>query len=139
MREREWPNFYKDDLDVLDLLKNELEFIESGAARQSSPAPWLPSSTFLSSPICINYKDAAHNHPCDDCLLMALVPTARRGEKVPCHHIPLTEDGKTVADLEPSKPQEEIEDEIKNWLRRMIAMLEIVRGKLPPDVFPGKP
>lgn len=132
MQEKEWSKFYKDDLDVLEILKAELDAIEKGGLKGSARTPWLPESTFQGSPVCINSGDPARNHPCDECLLMELVPTARRAEKVPCHHIPVTHDGKTLEDLARSKTQEEIAIEIKDWLRRMITTLEGVRGKLSP-------
>jgi hypothetical protein len=128
MQEKEWGEFYKNDLDVLDLLKAELDFLEKGGHRNSARTPWLPDSTFRDSPICINFGDPGRNHPCDECLLMELVPSARRAEKIPCLHIPVTQEGKTVDELGRSKTQKEIEIEIMNWLRRMIATLEGVRG-----------
>jgi len=62
---------------------------------------------------------------------MELVPTTHRADKIPCRHIPVTPEGKTVNDLAQNKTQEEIDEEIKNWLRRMIATLEGVRGIKP--------
>lgn len=136
MQEKEWSEFYKGDLDVLELLKAELEAIEKGGHRSEARTPWMPASTFQGSPICLNSGDPARNHPCDECLLMELVPTALRAEKVPCHHIPVTPDGKTLDELGRYKTQKEIENEIKKWLRRMIATLEGVRGKPSPRPAP---
>ena len=131
MQEKAWSEFYKGDLDVLDLLKAELDFMEKGGHGRSR-TPWLPESTFQDSPICINSGDPGRNHPCDECLLMELVPSARRAETIPCRHIPVTQEGKTVEDLGRSKTQAEIEQEISNWLRRMIGTLEGVRGNPSP-------
>jgi hypothetical protein len=131
MQDKEWSNFYKGDLDVLEILKAELDFMEKGGHRSSPRAPWLPGSTFQDSPICINSDDPARSHPCDECLLMELVPTTHRADKIPCRHIPVTREGKTVNDLAQDKTQEEIDEEIKNWLRQMIATLEGVRGIKP--------
>ena len=131
MQGKAWSDFYKGDLDVLELLKAELDFMEKSEGR-SFRTPWLPASTFQDSPICINSGDPRRNHPCDECLLMELVPSARRAETIPCRHIPVTQEGKTVEELGRSKSQKEIEYEIKNWLRRMIATLEGVRGHSSP-------
>lgn len=124
MQEKEWCDFYKDDQDVLEILKSELDFIEKGGYKRTARTPWLPASTFQDSSICLNSRDPDRNHPCDECLLMELVPPARRAEKVPCHHIPVTQEGETVDDLERTETQDEMENKVKNWLRRMIATLE---------------
>lgn len=136
MQDKEWSGFYKDDWDVLDLLKAELDYYEKDGQRDAARTPWRPAPTFQASPICINSGDPARSHPCDVCLLMELVPAAHRAEKIPCHHIPVTPDGKTLADLGRTKTQAEIENEIKSWLRRMIATLEGVRGKPSPRPAP---
>ncbi|HLY60039.1 MAG TPA: hypothetical protein VKV95_04685 [Terriglobia bacterium] len=132
MQEKEWNEFYKDDLDVLELLKGELEFIEKGGHKNPDKAPWLPSSAFQGTPICLNFEEPNRTHPCDECLLMELVPAARRAEKVPCHHIPLTAEGKTLENLGGAKTGAEIDQEVRNWLRRMIATLEGLRGTPSP-------
>jgi hypothetical protein len=136
MQEKEWCEFYKDDRDVLEILKSELDLIEKGGYGRSVRTPWLPTSTFQDSLTCLNFGDPNRSGPCDECLLMALVPPERRSEKIPCHHIPVTQEGKTVHDLERSETQGEMEDIVKNWLRRMIAMLEEVSGK--PSPAPGE-
>lgn len=116
-----------DDRDVLEVLKSELDFIEKGGYGRSVRTPWLPTSIFQDSLTCLNFGDPQRSHPCDECLLMALVPPERRSENVPCHHIPLTPEGKTIAVLERNADQDEMEETVKTWLRRMINNLEEVR------------
>ena len=74
-----------DDRDVLDVLKFELDFIEKGGYGRSVRTPWQPTSIFQDSLTCLNFGDPNRSHPCDECLLMALVPPERCAEKVPCH------------------------------------------------------
>jgi hypothetical protein len=116
-----------DDRDVLELLKSELAFIETGGYSHTSAKRWRPSSIFHDSPICLNFADPNRGHRCEDCLLTALVPPPRLGEKVPCHFIPLNPEGETVHYLEANEPPEVVEQRVREWLRRMIAVLEAAR------------
>ncbi len=128
-----------DDRDVLEVLKFELDFIESGGYGRSVRTPWLPTSIFQDSLTCLNFGDPHRTRPCDECLLMALVPPERRSEEVPCHYIPLTPQGETVDHLERNATQDVKEEVVKNWLRRMIKILEDARAEQakPPAVSTG--
>ena len=44
-----------DDRDILELLKDELGFIEKGGYVRSVHTPWKLTSTFQESATCINY------------------------------------------------------------------------------------
>ena len=118
----------KDDRDVLELLKAELNFIEKGGYGRSVRTPWLPTSIFEDSLSCLNFGDPTHSRPCEECSLMEFVPAERRKEKVPCHHIPLSEKGETVDVLEHWDNQAEMEDAVKKWLRTTIKRLEEERA-----------
>jgi hypothetical protein len=122
-------NMPTDDRDVLEVLKSELDFIEKGGYGRSVRTPWLPTSTFQDSPTCLNFGDPQRSHPCEECILMALVPAERRSEKVPCHHIPLTPDGRSIDFLERNGTPDDVEEAVKAWLRCMIGILEEVRSE----------
>jgi hypothetical protein len=124
-RRRKMPT---DDRDTLEVLKAELDFIEKGGYGRSVRTPWLPTSMFQDSLTCLNFGDPQQRHPCDECLLMALVPAERRSEKIPCHHIPLNPGGETVDFLERNGTQDEMEERVKNWLRNTIKFLEEIRS-----------
>ncbi len=111
----------KDDRDILELLEAELDFVEKGGYGRSVRTPSLPTSLFQDSPSCFCFPFHDHN---DTCVLMQFVPSERRSEGLPCHHIPLNEAGDTVALLERTGDQEEIEDVVKNWLREKIAEIQ---------------
>jgi hypothetical protein len=51
---------------------------------------------------------------------MQYVPESSRGEDVPCHHIPLDQQRRTIATLDESEGQEIL----KQWLRAEISRLE---------------
>ncbi len=119
----------KDDRDILEVLKFELNFIEKGGYGRSVRTPWLPTSIFQDSLICINFGDPKRSRPCEECLLMQFVPPERRSEKVPCHHIPLSSEGETIHTLECWEGQEDMEEVVKRWLRATIERIEQERAK----------
>ena len=120
----------KDDRDILDILRFELDFLEKGGYGRSVRTPWKPTSAFQDSLTCINFGDPYRSHPCNDCLLMQFVPEERRSETVPCHHIALDESGQTVDTLEAQENQEGLEERVKNWLRVTIKRIEQERATL---------
>ncbi len=116
----------KDDRDILEILKSELDFIEKGGYGRSVRTPWKPTSIFQDSLTCVNFGDPEMSRPCDECLLMEFVPPERRSESVPCHHIPLNEAGETVDRISQRDNQEEA---VTNWLRTTISRLEEARAQ----------
>ncbi|HSB74594.1 MAG TPA: hypothetical protein VLC12_03040 [Terriglobales bacterium] len=119
----------EDDRDLLEVLKFELSFLEHGGYGRSVRTPWKPTSMFEDSLTCLNFGDAAHSHPCDQCLLFALVPEYSRNENVPCHHIVLNQKGDTLATLDQGYNQLELEETLKSWLRHTIQRLERERAE----------
>ncbi len=119
----------KDDRDILELLKFELNFLEQGGYGRSVRTPWKPTTAFLDSITCINFGDPERTRPCDECLLMDFVPSGAREENVPCHHIPLNPKGETVDSIERYDNQQEVEEKLKAWLRTAIAQLEAERAR----------
>ncbi len=119
----------KDDRDILELLKFELNFLEQGGYGRSVRTPWKPTSMFQDSISCLNFSDPERTRPCSECLLMDFVPPAARGEDVPCHHILLNDKGETVDSIERYDNQQEVEEKFRDWLRATIARLEAERAK----------
>src|SRR5436189_3701315 len=98
--EREGLTMAKDDRDLLELLKQELSFIEEGGYGRSVRTPWLPKSIFQDSLSCLNYGYPYRAHPCSECHLLDFVHQEDRAQPVPCHFIPLNEAGNTIEELE---------------------------------------
>jgi hypothetical protein len=108
----------------LDLLKAELNFVKKGGYGRSPREPWRAQLIFEDSPSCMNYDCKDNPAPCAECALMQFVPPEKRGEKVPCRHIPLTPAGETLMELYRGGTEQEVEDALADWLRREIAKLE---------------
>ena len=114
----------KDDRDLLELLKEELSFIEQGGYGRSVRTPWKPTSTFQDSLTCINYGYPYRAHPCNECRLIDFVSKEDRTTTIPCHHIRLNEEGDTIMNLEAAENQHKLEAEVKDWLRHKIKEIE---------------
>lgn len=119
----------KDDRDILEILQEELDFIEKGGYGRSVRTPWHPKSAFQDSLICINYADPNHTRPCSECHLLAFVNPEHQDEEIPCHFIPLNESGETIETLELEDDQAKLEEKIKEWLRARIRDIQEERSK----------
>ena len=108
---------------ILDVLKKELQFVESGGYRD--PDRWRPSFIFEDSPTCI-HPDRSKPQPCQQCPLMLFVPVSRRRTPIPCRHIPLNDEGFTLDSMYSWDTSEEIEATVRQWLIKTITKLETV-------------
>ncbi|MGO9606495.1 MAG: hypothetical protein ACLQAT_24410 [Candidatus Binataceae bacterium] len=104
-----------------------MKFLEEGGYADTPFAPWRAPYIFEDSPSCLNFGDAARPHPCINCLLTQLVPPESRKKDVPCRFIPLNDKGQTIDSLYRTGTQEEIEEALRNWLRREISRIEAER------------
>ncbi len=114
----------KDDRNTLEVLKAELNFVKKGGYGRSHREPSRAELAFEDSPTCMNFDTMEDRVPCAECILMQFVPADKRGEKVPCRHIPLTSEGDTLLYLYRSGTEQEIDETLANWLEREIAKLE---------------
>lgn len=115
----------RDERDILELLKSELDFIEKGGYGRSVRTPWKATSPFRDSLTCVNYALPQKSHPCSECHLIDFVPADKRSEELPCHAIPLNPAGDTVESLE--HDQTKLEEALKEWMRAKINELEAAR------------
>ena len=123
----------RDERDLLEVLKFELEFLEQGGYGRSPRTPWRPQYIFEDSLTCMNYDSKENPGPCSDCVLMHLVPSDRRSEKIPCRHIPFNVPSETLDSLYRHSDQNEIEETVENWLRATIQRLEEERAAIRRD------
>jgi hypothetical protein len=112
----------KDERDLLQVLKFELQFLEDGGYGHSPRTPWRPQYIFEDSLTCMNYDSKENPSPCRDCVLMQLVPRERRSEKT--RHIPFNVSGDTLDSLYRRRDQIETEETVGNWLRTTIQGVE---------------
>jgi hypothetical protein len=117
--------------ELLKALKFELHFLEHGGYERSVRDPRRELSVFQDSPSCLNYALPERKHPCSECLLINFVPAEKRGESIPCHHIPLNESGDTLEKLQGYGRDLEVESATREWLRKTIAELETESTKQP--------
>ena len=120
-----WLVMTKDDRDILELLKSELDFLEKGGYGRSVRTPRLPTSIFQDSPSCACFPFRTHDN---ECALMEFVPSEFHSKDVPCHFIPLNETGETAAMFEGRDDQQRLEEAVKNWLRARIERIEQERA-----------
>lgn len=131
----------RDERDLLDVLKAELEFLETGGYAQSPKSQWRPRYIFEDSPSCMNQDTAESRGPCSACVLMHLVPTEFRGTRIPCRHIPLSSRGETLDSMYRYDDQRRIEETVGTWLHETIRGLEHQRNvsKAPRGTTPTPP
>jgi hypothetical protein len=125
---KEGDSMAKDDRDILELLKEELAFVEQGGYGRSVRTPWLPKSAFQDSLTCINYADPDRSNPCTECHLIDFVTNEHRSEEVPCHFIALNEAGETIKDLEAQGDQAKLEATLMEWMKAQIKQIEEQRA-----------
>ena len=113
-----------DKRDILQVLRAELAFVDSGGYRKTQRFPWRPNFVFEDSPTCFNFHDPDNPQPCSECLLMEFVPQDRRETRFPCRHIPLTSRGETVNSFYEWGTEDELETALRAWLLRIIAVVE---------------
>lgn len=118
----------KDNRDILELLKDELVFIEKGGYGRSVRTPWMPKSIFQDSLSCLNFGYPYRAHSCADCHLVDFVDPQYQSQPVPCHFIPLNEAGSTVEQLELEGNETKMTNAVKGWLRGKIDQIEAERS-----------
>src|ERR1700724_713640 len=67
----------KDERDLLEVLKFELDFLEQGGYGRSPRTPWRPLYIFEDSLTCLNYDSYCDHRPQTTCVLMHSVAPKR--------------------------------------------------------------
>lgn len=119
----------KDERDVLEVLKSELEYLKNGG--YSNQESWAPRFIFEDSPTCLDFGHRDNPSPCTGCVLIDFVPTQYRSQRFPCRHIPLDALGQTLDALYRQCDQAEVEKVVCNWLQVTIRRLEQEREAYP--------
>ena len=114
----------RDNHTLLEVLRKELQFLEGGGYDRVAAHYWKPVSVFQNSVSCPNVDDPNKSVPCHKCTYYELVPPHTRDESVPCHFIPLNDEGETIHSMERQYSQEELLEAVGVWLRTTIKKLE---------------
>ena len=117
-----------DDRDILEVLEEELDFIDKGGYGRSVRTPWLEKSIFQDSLSCLNYGYPYRAHPCNECSLIDFVSPEFQTASIPCHFIPLNDTGDTIANLEATDNQPKLEETLKSWLQARISTIREQRA-----------
>src|SRR5208282_2873827 len=102
--------------EIIDQLKLQRSILKDGGYGRSVRTPWKEEQIFRDSITCLNVGEHVKKHPCSECLLWDWVPENHKDEDIPCHFIPLTADGTSVAALEDAGKHEEAEQSLLVWL-----------------------
>lgn len=110
--------------EIIDQLKLQRDILKDGGYGRSVRTPWKEERLFRDSITCLNVAEQVKKHPCNECLLWEWVPEDHKDEDIPCHFIPLNEQGKTIAELEDAGKHAEAEQALMVWLDSTIQKLE---------------
>ena len=108
--------------EVLDALRLELRFLDKGGYEPSLGEP--QKEFFRDSPSCPNFGSSGNGRPCSECWLMDFVPADKRGEAIPCHHIPLNARRDTVAAMMERGETVGAQEAMRDWLHRKLEEME---------------
>ena len=111
--------------EIIVQLKLERDILKSGGYGRSVRTPQKPTKLFRDSVTCLNYGETVKLHPCEECLLWEWVPEDHQHDDLPCHFIPLNEQGDSIASLEDSGDREEAEKALLDWLDSVIEHLQV--------------
>ena len=109
---------------VLELLRRELAFLDSGGLKHYPRSSWRAPYIFEDSPSCPNSSDPARPHLCEECWLLQFVAPELREEQIPCRFIELTATGVSVDSLYRCGTPAESEDALRTWLNQRTHELE---------------
>lgn len=110
--------------EVIDQLKVQRSILKDGGYGSSVRTPWKSLQLFRDSLTCLNFDEVVKKHPCSECLLWDWVPEEHWDDDIPCHSIPLNDQGDSIASLEDTAARDRAEQTLLEWLDTTIAHLE---------------
>lgn len=109
--------------EILAELKLQRDILKEGGYGPSVSIALEQGRLFRDSIICLNLNETHERHPCTECVLWAWVPDHHKYENIPCHHIPINEQGQSIAQLESAGNRAEAEEALLVWLDATIQNL----------------
>jgi nucleotide-binding universal stress UspA family protein len=111
---------------ILAALKAELEFLDNGGYGRPFRSGWRPTLLFRDSPICPDFFRHSIRSGCSECFLTDF--DSDQGNDVPgpypCHDIILNDAGDTIAKLQRTATQPELDRAYRAWLCAVIDKIE---------------
>ena len=93
---------------LLEKLRAELAFIESGGYPNPVRGQWRPQFIFEDSAMCLNHDPTQESMPYTERVLARFVPDVWTHNRAPCRQIRLNEGGETIGELCPAGTQYEL-------------------------------
>ena len=106
------------------LLKLEMGIIQGGGYGRPVVVSWRDVRLMRDCVTCLNVVDSESEHQCHECFLLEHVPDSHRQEKVPCHFIPLNQNGETIAELNRQGKRAEAQAALLDWIGSTIQKIE---------------
>jgi hypothetical protein len=110
--------------EILEQLKLQRSILRDGGYGSSVRTPWKSPQLFRDSLTCLNFDEVVKKHPCSECLLWDWVPAEHRDDDIPCHSIPLNDQGDSITSLEGAAERDRAEQTLLEWLDTTISQLE---------------
>lgn len=109
---------------ILSALKAELEFFDNNGYGRPFRSGWRPTLLFRDSPICPNFRNDSSERGCSECFLMHSSTVDEESGMFPCHHLRLNDSGDTIAGLQRTGTQAELDRVYREWLCALIQNIE---------------
>ena len=110
--------------DMIHLLKLEASIIEGGNYGRPVLLPWRGLAILRECLSCLNVAGLEYQRSCGSCFLLEHVPKHHRAKKIPCHYIPLNEEGDTIAAFDKRGRPNEAATVLLTWIRETIKKIE---------------
>jgi hypothetical protein len=110
--------------EMIHLLRLEASIIEGGNYGRPVLLPWRGLPVLRECLSCLNVAGVEDQRSCGSCFLLEHVPKRHHRKKLPCHHIPLNEEGDTIAAFDKRGRQNEASIALLTWIRETIKKLE---------------
>jgi len=114
---------------LVELLKGELEFVNSGGFKHCPRSPWCAPHNFNEYSTCQSVPTVVRADVCQECALMQFIAPEHREEEIPCRFVQLTTSGVSVDWLCRHSTPVETERTLRFWIEQRIRQLERDRGQ----------
>jgi hypothetical protein len=112
---------------LLNLLEDELQFLESGGFRHCPFSPWCAPHNFNEYASCQAFANIGGIDKCKNCGLMQFIAIEHQEDEIPCRFVQLTASGATIDSLRRYGTPRDLEQTMRWWLNQRIHELKRVQ------------